>query len=252
MADRTSVTFRDMKKTVITILLSIGFLTAPDLFHAQDLQNQQADDAETEAVKATPPTTSAETKRWYARLGLVAAPYHPDATIATNGTVFPGATATVSSNFTPTFEVGYDINKNIAASFCIGLPPKPHIPGRGSVASLGTLGKVRYGPAIFTGYYRFNRVRGFRPYLGGGTAYAIILKNFDVAVTQLRVKNNWGYVLQGGVEHPLTRKLDLFVDFKEIWLSVSAKGYLSGGVPVKARVKLDPSLISVGVKFHFH
>ncbi|HXD30221.1 MAG TPA: OmpW family outer membrane protein [Pyrinomonadaceae bacterium] len=192
-----------------------------------------------------------EQKRWFARFGIVAAAYHPGASIRTNGQVIPGSTASASSNFTTTFEVGYDVTKNISASLCVGFPPKPHIDGRGTVASLGTLGKVRYGPAIFTGYYRFPRVAGFRPYAGGGAAYAIILKEFDGAVTQLNAHNNWGSVLQVGVERGLTRKLDLFVDFKEVWLSVNADGFLGGNVPVKARVKLDPSLISVGIKFHF-
>jgi outer membrane protein len=194
---------------------------------------------------------SAEQKRWFARIGVVAAAYHPGASIRTSGQVIPGGTASASSNFTTTFEVGYDVTKNITASMCVGLPPKPHIDGRGTVAPLGTLGKVRYGPAIFTGYYRFPKVAGFRPYAGGGAAYAIILKEFDGAVTQLNAHNNWGSVLQGGVERKLTRKLDLFVDFKEVWLSVNAEGFLGGNVPVKARVKLDPSLVSLGIKFHF-
>jgi outer membrane protein len=210
------------------------------------------DIAETETTPTEPSEINAlNQKRWFARIGLAAAAYHPGANIRTNDQVIPGATASASSNFTTTFEVGYDVTKNITASLCFGFPPKPHIDGRGTVGSLGTLGKVRYGPAIFTGYYRFPKIAGFRPYAGGGAAYAIILKEFDGAVTQLNAHNNWGTVLQGGVERELTRKLDLFIDFKEVWLSVNAEGFLSGNVPVKARVKLDPSLVSVGVKFHF-
>ncbi len=243
-----------MKRTTISILLAVGILLGAESLQAQGgVPTESTPDAPGTETPANPAEASpVKLKRWFARIGIVGAAYHPGASIATNGQPIPGATATVSSNLTTTFEVGYDVTKNITASMCFGFPPKPHITGQGTVAPLGTLGKVRYGPAIFTGYYRFPKVAGFRPYAGAGAAYAIILKEFDAAVTQLKVHNNWGFVMQGGVERELNQKLDLFVDFKQVWLSVNAQGFLSGGAPVRARVKLDPSLISVGLKFHFH
>ena len=210
------------------------------------------DTSGTEAAPAEPDDgTPAKQGRWFARLGVVGAFYHSSATIATNGQVLPGATAEASNNLSLTFDIGYDITKNISASVMFGVPPKPHITGEGTVGSLGVLGKVRYGPAVFTGYYRFPKVGRFRPYLGGGVAYAMIFKEFDGSVTQLGVHNNWGSVLQGGAEYKLNKKFDLFVDFKEVWLAVDAHGQLGGDVPVKARVKLNPSLVSVGLKFYF-
>ena len=225
----------------------------PPASNKRDMPSQPSGDAlGTEAApSAATDTAPAKTKRWFARIGVVAALYHPGATIATNEQVIPGGTATVSSNLSVSFDVGYDITENLSASVMFGMPPKPHITGQGTVAPLGVLGKVRYGPAIFSGYYRFRKVGGFRPYAGAGAAYAIILKEYDGAVSQLRAHNNWGFVLQGGAEYELNKKLDLFVDFKEVWLAVDADGQLSGNVPVKARVKLDPSLVSVGIKFHF-
>jgi outer membrane protein len=188
--------------------------------------------------------------RWFSRIGVLAVPYHSSATIATNGQTVSGGTAKASNNMTLTFDVGYEITKNISASVTTGIPPKPHITGEGAVASLGMLGKVRYGPAFFTGYYRFPKMGQFRPYVGGGAAYAIIFKEFDGSVKQLNVHNNWGSVLQGGVEYELNSKYTLFVDFKEVWLGVNAHGVLSDGTDVKAHVKLNPSLITVGIKFH--
>jgi len=240
-----------MKKATISTLLLLVLLPGSNL-RGQDGPSQSTKDESGETAPVVlPDTTQPKEKRWFARLGLAAAAYHPGATIATNGGIIPGATASASSNFTTMFEVGYDVTKNISASIFSGFPPKPHIDGRGTVASLGTLGKVRYGPMIFSANYHFPKVAGFRPYAGGGAAYAVILKEFDGAVTQLNAHNNWGSVLQVGVERPLTRKLDLFVDFKEVWLSINAEGFLNGNVPVKARVKLDPTLVSMGIKFHF-
>ena len=79
-----------------------------------------------------------------------------------------------------------------------------------------------------------------------------LVKDHDAAVSQLDVHNNWGFVLQAGAEYSLNKALDLFADFKQLWLAVDANGLLSGGVPVKARVTLNPSLVSAGVKFRFH
>ena len=42
-----------------------------------------------------------------------------------------------------------------------------------------------------------------------------------------------------------------FSQRKEVWLAVNAHGVLSAGTAVKARVKWDPSLVTVGIKFHF-
>jgi hypothetical protein len=47
-------------------------------------------------------------------------------------------------------------------------------------------------------------------------------------------------ILQGGAEYEVNSKYTLFVDFKEVWLSVNAHGVLDDGTDVKARVKLNP------------
>jgi outer membrane protein len=133
------------------------------------------------------------------------------------------------------------ISRNFSVSLTSGISVKPHVTGEGTAASLGILRKVRYGPMIFAGQYRFPKVGRFRPYAGGGAAYAIIFKNFDGTVKDLQVHNNWGSVVQGGVEYEANSKYTLFMDFKQVWLSVNADGVLSDGSAVKARVKLNSS-----------
>ena len=239
-----------MKITALSILLVVAFLLAPRALQAQS--GTGGSSAVPSAVEAAPASTGAETNRLFARIGVVGAAYHSGATIATNGQVIPGATAKVSNNVAVTIDVGYDITRSISASLMVGVPPKPMITGEGAVGSLGELGRVRYGPAIFTGYYRFRSWRNIRAYAGAGAAYVIIFKEFDAAVSQLKVHNNWGFVLQAGAEYQLSRKLALFDDFKEVWVAVDAHGLLAGSVPVKARVKLNPSIVSAGIKFHFY
>jgi outer membrane protein len=189
--------------------------------------------------------------RWFTRVGYAVAGYHSSTAIATNGQPLSGGSAQVSNNMTLVFDVGYEVTKNISVSMMSGIPVKPHVTGEGTAESLGILGKVRYGPAMFTGYYRFPKVGRFRPYVGGGAAYAIIFKNIDGNVKQLKVHNNWGLVIQGGAEYEVNSSYTVFVDFKEVWLAVKAHGVLSDGTDVNARVKLNPSLVSVGIKFRF-
>ena len=188
--------------------------------------------------------------RWFTRLGVLLAPYHSSTTIATNGQPLRGGTAEASNNMSVTFDLGYEISRDFSVSVMSGIPVKPHVTGEGTAASLGILGKVRYGPMILSGQYRLPKVGRFRPYVGGGAAYAIIFKNFDGSVKDLQVHNNWGSVIQGGAEYQMNSKYTVFVDFKEVWLAVNADGVLSNGTAVKARVKLNPSLVTVGIKFH--
>jgi outer membrane protein len=186
---------------------------------------------------------------WFGRVGVVGVIYHSDATIAASGQVIPGATATVSNNVSVTFDLGYDFTKNISALLMVAIPVKPTASGAGTIASLGDLGAILLGPPILSAIYRFPSFGAFRPYVGPGVTYAIVLKNYDAAISDLRVHNNFGYVLQVGTEYRVG-DLSLFVDFKKVWLSVDADGSLNN-TPVTANVRLNPSLFSAGFKFHF-
>jgi outer membrane protein len=177
--------------------------------------------------------------------------YDSSARVFVGGQQVPGASAHISNNVTITLDIGYDITKDIALSLMLGVPAKPTVTGEGTLAPLGELGKVRFGPAVLSGYYRWPALGGIRPYTGLGAAYAVVFQNFDAAVTQLKVHNGWGFVLQGGVEYKLTDRFDLFVDYKKIWISLDADGLLNGATSATARAKLDPTLVSAGLKFHF-
>jgi outer membrane protein len=191
-----------------------------------------------------------EGSRWSARVGLVGVIYHSGATISISRAVVPGATVDVSHDVSLTLDITYDVTKNLFTSLMVGIPPKPTITGRGTASPLGELGTVRYGPAVLSGGYRFRRRAAFQPYVATGIAYAIIFKDHDGSVSDLHVRNNFGFVLQIGAEYSLSRKWSVFADFKEIWLAVDAQG-LIGSIPTTAHVNLNPSLVSVGFTHHF-
>jgi outer membrane protein len=223
-------------KGIRCLIIAAAILSSPP--HAIAQSNDRAEQAQL-------------TNPWFVRVGVLDAIYHPRATIATSGQTIPGATATVSNNVTLMFDLGYDITKAFSIQIMGGIPPKPTVTAERTVASLGDLGAVRYGPVFFTGTYHVPLWRGWQPYVGAGAVYAIILDDHDYAVSDLVVLNNFGFALQGGVECSIANTLELFVDFKEAWLAVDAHGKLAGGVPVTARVILDPSVVAVGLKFRF-
>ena len=199
------------------------------------------------AFAAHPPAASP----WYWRAGAVGVFYDSSASIETNDQPLPGASVTVSNNETFTIDIGYDLTRHIAVSLLVGAPPKPTISGDGTVASLGELGRVRFGPVMVTGLYRFRPAAAFTPYAGLGLAYVIVFNEYDGAVEDLDVHDNWGYAAQAGAEYRLSPKCDFYVDLKHAWLDVEADGFLAGGVPLSATVTLDPLLVTVGVKFRF-
>jgi outer membrane protein W len=181
-------------RAITTTASCLSTLVATQVVHAQNAP--AAASGNQGSVTSTPQRDDAETdpawdpqivqipfkqSRWFTRVGLLMAPYHSSATIATNGQTLSGGTAKVSNNMSVTFDLGYEITKNISVSMMSGVPVKPHVTGEGTAASLGTLGKVRYGPVVFSGYYRFPKTGRFRPYIGGGAAYAVILKNLTAA-----------------------------------------------------------------------
>ena len=219
---------------------------------AQEPSSPPAPPAVSEAVEVAQPQKPAPKKanRWFARAGILRAHYNSGARIATNGELIPGSTAKVTDNLTASFDVGYDVSDKFAVMLMGGIPPKASVIAKGSVASFGTLGEVRFGPAILTSIYRLPPWHGVRPYVGAGGVHLFILKEYDGAVSQLKVHDHWGVALQAGAEYRVNRKWGLYVDYKRLWLHANAEGLLDGA-PVRARVALNPDLFSAGVKVHF-
>ena len=248
-----------MYKVMFFLLLISGCIQAQEIAESVSLQNGAGSRAsKAEPVGSSSPSSGSllgdskiEGSPLFIRIGVVGAAYHSGGTISTGGTVIPGASAIVSNNVSVTFDIGCNVTKDISTQLMVGIPPKPTITGEGTVAALGELGAVRYGPAILSGLYRARRFGPFQPYAGVGASYAIILKDHDASVSNLHVRNNFGFVFQAGTEYSLTRKWSLFADFKEVWLAVDAHGKVSGVGPVTAHVKLNPSLVSAGFRYRF-
>src|SRR3954454_10107312 len=106
-----------MKKSFSVTLLALGLLLPGGPPHAQ---------VHMPPIQASP---------WFARIAGLGAFYHSSAEIATNGQLLPGASANVTDNSTLTVDVGYDITHDVSALLMVGVPPRPLINGRGTVAT---------------------------------------------------------------------------------------------------------------------
>jgi outer membrane protein len=202
--------------------------------------------------RASPPP-GASRSPWFVRVGATGVFYHSSGSIDVNdGQLLQGASVTVSNNETIVFDVGYDVTERFAVALLAGAPPKPTITGEGTLAPLGELGQVRFGPVVLSGFYRFQPSASFRPYAGLGAVYLIVFQEFDGAISDLQVHNDWGIVAQAGAEFGRSRRFGAWVDLKRAWLALDADGLLAGSVPFEARVTLDPLIVTAGVAFRFH
>ncbi|MDN8071386.1 OmpW/AlkL family protein [Burkholderia vietnamiensis] len=189
---------------------------------------------------------------WWVRAGAAWVAFDENAELQAGGQPVPGANANVKSNAAFLAEFGYRFTPNISIGLTIGYPPTTTLTGAGSVAGVGTIGKVKYGPAALTLQYQFTSLARYDvyPYVGAGVTYLKIFDTTDGSVTNFQARNAWGGLAQVGLEYRITRHLGVFVDIKKFIVRTSATGNL-GPVPVHAYVRLDPLVTTAGVAFRF-
>ena len=195
----------------------------------------------------------AEQNNWRLRVGPGAIKFDESATLSAAGTPVPGGNVTMSDSTSLIFELGYEFAPGWSAALTAGLPPTTKVRGAGTAAPFGELGRAKYAPAGFALQYQFQGFGAFKPYVGAGAVYNMILSEKDGALANLRVRNSWGSVLQVGAEYELSPTKALFVDFKQMRLKTTATGNLTalGGAPAEARIRLNPSVLQVGMAFRF-
>jgi outer membrane protein W len=74
---------------------------------------------------------------------------------------------------------------------------------------------------------------------------------WQLSAVSATVRRKSNQPIRHGLKYAITQKWQAFVDLKQLWLSVNADGLLGGFTAVSAKVKLDPTIISAGIKFRF-
>jgi outer membrane protein len=198
--------------------------------------------------------TAADPTRFFVRGGPAYANFDASARVSVDGTEVPGGDASVHSNTGAAIELGYVAHPNWHVTFAMGVPPNARISGAGTLGAAGKLGEARYAPAVIALLYVPEPDRVFSPYIGVGLNYTWIYHVRGSALSDLKVDNAGGVALQFGAEFKLGERSAWFVDAKKIWLKTDASGRIAGpGGPqlARARVTLDPLILSTGLSFHF-
>lgn len=195
----------------------------------------------------------AEQNKWRLRMGPGSIKFDESATLSAAGNPVPGGNVTMSNSTTLIAELGYEFSPQWSAALTFGVPPTTKVRGAGTAAPFGELGRAKYAPAGLTVQYQFQGFGAFKPYVGAGAVYNMVLSEKDGALANLKVRNSWGSVLQVGAEYELSPNKALFVDYKQMRLKTTATGNLTalGGAPAAARIRLDPSVLQIGMSFRF-
>jgi len=184
------------------------------------------------------------------RVGGADVAFASGAKISLAGQRIPGASLKLSDNVTATAQFAYFVTPHVSMSLTVGLPPETNATGVGVLAPLGRLGSVRYGPAAALVNYNFTPLGRIMPWVGVGPTYMVVFSNKDAAIQHLNVDSHWGAAVQAGAEYRFDRRWGLYASASKLFLHTDGSGTFSG-LPIKAKIDLNPFVFQSGVTFHF-
>lgn len=197
---------------------------------------------------------SAQESPWSWKLGPAHLAFNSSTSVFLGGQAVPGGDAKAKDNTTLGLEIGYRLTPEWTGRLLVGLPPTTTLTAAGTLTGVGDLGKVTYGPAALTMTYGLAPWGAIQPYVGAGIAYNIVFQEKDRVLTDLKVRNSWGSVLQVGFDMPLDKDWSIGLDLRKVFLKAKATGTAPpgfGSAPVSATVKLDPLVYHLSVSKRF-
>jgi len=161
-----------------------------------------------------------------------------------------GANLTMSNVATASFEAEYYVRPDLSLSLDVGVPPTTSAKGAGTLAPLGNLGSVQFGPGASYVNYHFGGLGRVQPFVGVGVTRMLIFADHDGAITRLNVHPAWGGAVRAGVTYMLTPKWGVNANVSHLFLSTHAGGVYNG-LEVGAKAVLDPTIVHGGVTMRF-
>lgn len=202
--------------------------------------------------------THAAEAPWSFRVGPAHVAFDAKSSVEVAGATVPGGFIRVEDNTALAFEAGYRASERVTLRLAFGVPPTSTLSTGGTLNTLvppltGTLGQVKYGPAVVSATWSLGEFRAFRPYVGAGVNYTHVFKSTPGDIGGLRIKSAWGSALQAGFDVALDRDWSVFVDARKVFVKTTATGSIPalGGPPAKARVTLDPLIVHLGASVRF-
>ena len=164
------------------------------------------------------------------------------ASVDNNGT--STASLAVKDKTIPEVDVTYFFNKNVAAELILTVPQEMTVSAGGNVGTFKAL------PPTLTLQYHFTQFNGYKPYVGAGVNYTKIShQNIGTNGSLGLSDHSTGLALQAGVDVPLNKQVSFNFDIKKVQIKTNV--YADGGATNTGTLKLDPTLIGVGVGYRF-
>ena len=164
----------------------------------------------------------------------------------TTGTIVPiGGTPHVSPAVIPEIDLSYYLTDNISVEGIIGIIPHK---AKAKGTSLGDRDAgwiYAFAPTLILQYHK-EISEGIIPYLGMGMAY---IKYFeDDKADQIQYEDDFGAIIQAGIDIKVSEKWYANVDVKHVWADTVAK--LNKGAAT-ANVEFNPTIYGVGMGYKF-
>lgn len=148
----------------------------------------------------------------------------------------------VESRTIPEIDISYLLTPNWAAELVLTVPQKHTVMLDGAA-----IGSFRHLPPTLLAQYRFDPVGQFTPYLGAGVNYTRISSVHLLGGAGGLEHYSVGLALQAGVDFAIDKHWSLNLDVKR----VNIRSDVTASGAVISAVKVDPTLVAVGVGYRF-
>jgi outer membrane protein len=185
----------------------------------------------------------------------------PDGKITDINVNLPGLPATTQTkandNVVPTIAVEYFLTDNVSIETIAGTTQHDVDATAGLPVGAELVSDALLLPATVTAKYHFD-LGGVKPYVGGGVAYFVWLKDdpgaatLPLGVTDTDLSDEFGFALQAGFDVPLGDDgFGLTFDAKRYFIDTTARWFVGNTLAIETEHKLDPWVISAGVSYRF-
>jgi outer membrane protein len=165
------------------------------------------------------------------------------------GAPIPNANLSINDDTTVSFDVSYFLNNQLAFNVFGGIPASADLRGEESLSGL-FLGETDYGPLILSLQYHVWTGNNFSPYFGAGVGRILFLNEKDRVLTDFDVEDTWAPAVQAGFRWKMHNNWSANFDVRYAPFKADITGNL-GAAPVQAKVKVNPTIVSIGVAYRF-
>ncbi|MDG2916490.1 OmpW family outer membrane protein [Bisgaard Taxon 10/6] len=187
-----------------------------------------------------------EAGSWIVRAG--AAHVMPTHVENTSNTAAPALGLDVNANTQLGLTGTYMITDNIGVELLAASPFSHEITLGGQL-----VGKTKHlPPSLYAQYYFLNKEAKARPYLGAGINYTNFFNETEkmAGVTDLKLHDSWGLVLNGGLDINLTD--NLLFNTAVYYAKIKTKAdFKVAGTQLSQDVRLDPLVFFMGIGYRF-